>query len=98
MKEYSTPKKMKRVGDLFAKYRTRFKPPQATVEKACVLTIKEVSGFDVTTDQIIYNVSTKTLSLQIPSILKSELRLKFPVILKALENKLGKNEAPSTIL
>ncbi|MCD5381615.1 MAG: hypothetical protein LR008_03510 [Candidatus Pacebacteria bacterium] len=98
MKEYSTPKKMKRVGDLFAKYHTRFKAPQATVEKACVEVVKDVTGFDIEKSQVVYKVGTKTLSLQIPSILKSEMKLSFPLILKKLEERLGENKSPKTIL
>ena len=98
MENYSTPRKMKRIGDLFEKYRERFKAPQASVEKACIQVIKDITGFDVTIEQITYTVSTRTVSLQVPSILKSELRFHHTEILKKLEEKLGKDTAPKTIL
>ena len=97
MDDYFVPKKMKKVGDLFEKYRTRFKAPQATVEKACVKAIKEESGFDVTVEQISYTVSTRTISLQVPSLLKSELKFHYSSILKHLERELGKEGCPKLI-
>lgn len=98
MEPYSTPRAMKRVGDLFEKYRTRFKAPQASVEKECVVVIKEVSGFDLTTNQVAYTVSTRTVSLRVPSVLKSELRFHQQAILQELENRLGKDGCPKVIL
>ena len=97
-KNYSTPKKMKRIGDLFEKYRTKFKAPQASVEKACIEVIKEVTGFDVTLDQVTYTISTRTIYIQAPSILKSELRFHYTEIIKKLEDELGKDGSPQTIL
>lgn len=89
---------MKRVGDLFDKYRARIKAPQATVEKASVQVIKELTGFSVTVEQVTYTVSTRTLSLQVPSVLKTELRFKQQEILVALEQQLGKDGCPRVIL
>lgn len=98
MQHYSTPKKMKKVGDLFEKYKIHFKAPQATVEKACSEAIFKVTGFKVSSDLITYTVSTKTLSMQIPSVLKSELRFHYQSIFKELKNILGETGSPETIL
>jgi len=98
MDNYSTPRAMKRIGDLFEKYRTRFKAPQASVEKVCVAVINEVTGFELTAEQVTYTVNTRTVSLQVPSILKSELRFHHALILKKLTDQLGKDGAPKTIL
>ncbi len=98
MDNYSAPKPMKKVGDLFAKYRTRFKAPQATVEKVCVQAIKEECGFDVSVEQVSYTVSTRTISLQVPSILKTELKFHYSPILKHLERELGKDGCPKLII
>lgn len=95
---YSTPKAMKRLGDLFEKYRTHFKAPQASVEKECVAVVKEVTGFTLTQEQVSYTVSTRTISLQVPSLLKSELRFHYAAILSKLTERLGKDGAPKTIL
>lgn len=98
MDNYSTPKPMKRLGDLFDKYKTRFKAPQASVEKAFIEVVKEITGYEITTDQVTYTVSTRTISLQIPSILKSELRFHHRLILEKLTTQLGREGAPKTIL
>lgn len=97
MDSYSTPKPMKRVGDLFEKYRTKFKAPQATVKKECIIIIKEVSGFDIKIEQIEYSVNTRTVSLQISSLLKSELSFHYPQIILLLNQKLGSDVAPKII-
>lgn len=89
---------MKRVGDLFDRYTTRFKAPQASVEKECIAVIKQVTGFELTSSQVSYTVSTKTISLRVPSILKSELQFHHQVILQELENRLGKDGCPKVLL
>lgn len=98
MEEYSTPRAMKQLGDLFLKYKTHFKAPQTSVEKECVAVIKEVSGFTITPDQVAYTVSTRTVSLRVPSVLKSELRFHQQAILRELENRLGKDGCPKVLL
>lgn len=98
MESYSSPKKMKKVGDLFERYKTHFKAPQATVEKACVEAIFKVTGYKVDKKYITYTVSTKTINLGVPSVLKSELRFKYKEILEELKNTMGENESPQTIL
>ena len=98
MEHYSTPKPMKRIGDLFEKYRTRFKAPQASVEKVCVEVIVELTGYMVTVNQVSYTVSTRTISVSVPSLLKNELRFHQREILKELKNRLGKDGCPIVIL
>ncbi|MCA9356956.1 hypothetical protein H6784_03780 [Candidatus Nomurabacteria bacterium] len=97
MENYSTPRPMKKIGDLFERYKKHFKAPQASVEKECVLVIKEITGFDVSFDQIEYTVSTRSLYLKVPSILKSELKFHHPSILKLLVERLGVDVAPKNI-
>lgn len=98
MEHYSTPKPMKRIGDLFEKYRTRFKAPQASVEKVCVEVIVELTGYMITVKQVSYTVSTRTISVSVPSLLKTELKFHQTAILKELENRLGKDGCPLVIL
>lgn len=98
MENYSTPKPMKQISDLFSKYRNHFKAPQATVEKEAVLVIKELTNFDLTTNQVIYTPNTKTLYLKIPSVLKSELKLHYPNIINRLKISLGSKTAPEIII
>lgn len=98
MYDYSAPKKMTRMGELFEKYRLHIQAPQSTVEKACAKAIKEVTGLEVRPEQISYTVSTRTLSLQVPSVLKSELRFHQEEILRVLEAELGRKGEQRTIL
>lgn len=95
--EYSTPKAMKRMGDLFLKYKTRFKPPQASVEKECIMVIKELTGFQLLPTQVVYRVNSRTISVQVPSIIKSELRFHQAAILSELEKRLGKGGCPTVL-
>lgn len=97
MKEYSTPKPMKQISALFEKYKNHFKPPQSSVEKAAAEVIKEVTGFSVAAEKIDFTVSTKTLSLRVPSILKTEILFKQQDILEALRERLGADSAPQKI-
>lgn len=97
MDDYSTPKKMKNIGDLFERYKKHFKAPQASVEKACSESIFKVTNFEVKKESIKYTVSTKTISLNLPSVLKSEIKFKHKEILSDLEETLGKEECPKII-
>lgn len=98
MQPYSTPKKMKRVGDLFEKYKIHFKAPQATVEKACSKAIFKITGIKVSPDNITYTVGTKTLNMQISSLLKSELNFYQQEIIEELRKELGEGSKPEIIL
>jgi hypothetical protein len=98
MDNYSTPKKMKTVGDLFEKYRKNLKPPQASIEKECVRVITEVTGLDITNFKLTYTVATRTVSLQMPSIIKTEIQFHQQEILSRLQNDLGENSCPKVII
>jgi len=97
MDNYKPPAAMKQIGDLFERYKTRFKAPQESVEKEVILVIKDISGFELKPEQVSYVVSTKTISLQIPSILKTEIFFKKTEILQTLKNNLGKDSSPQII-
>jgi hypothetical protein len=98
MDNYSTPKKMKTVGDLFEKYRHLLKPPQASVEKECLEVIKKITGFDLSEYKITYTVSTRTISLGVPSVLKSEIKFNQEKILSQLRINLGETNCPKIII
>lgn len=98
MQSYSSPKKMKKVGDLFDKYKLHFKAPQSTVEKACSEAILEITGIKISPDNIIYKVETKTLNLQVSSLLKSELNIYQKEIINKLKKELGERESPNIFL
>ncbi len=85
------------MGDLFESYRKRLKPPQATVERECAIAIKEVTTFDISAEAISYTVATKTVSIQVPSVMKSEIFLHKKAILNVLKERLG-SSAPEALL
>jgi hypothetical protein len=88
---------MKHIGELFSRYKKTIKPPQATVTKEFVVVCEAVTGIPIKPEQCVYTVATKTIYLQTPSLVKSELLQKKPALLAALKAKLGPN-APTNII
>lgn len=88
---------MKHISDLFARHKKNLKPPQGVVLKEFVTVVKQVLGFDIKTEQCSYVVSTKTVHLNTPSVLKSEILRQKERIIKELKKQLG-NNAPQQIL
>lgn len=89
---------MKHLSSLFERYQKILIPPQASVEKRTAEIICEITPLQVTQKQVAYNVGTKTLSLQVPSIIKSELQHHKVAILKQLEQELGVKNCPKVLL
>jgi len=88
---------MKHVGTLFERYRRLLVPPQASVEKRVAEIICEITPLTVNSDQISYSVGSKTISLKLPSILKSELEHHKTAILGRLEAEMGIKNSPKSI-
>jgi len=86
------------LGNLLERYKTHFQPPQASVEKECILVIKDVTGIELTKQQISYSVVTRTLVIKAPSLIRSELKTKHPLILKELSGRLGSKNPPVAII
>lgn len=86
------------IGNLLLRYKKHLKPPQASVEKEAIEVIQEITGFLLKVDQVTYTVSSRTLHLQIPSLLKSELKPQYPNILLTLKSRLTAAHSPTTIL
>ena len=89
--------KFTQIGSLFEIYKKRLRPPQASVEEVCYEVIKEVVKFPISRESVVYTVSTRTISIQAPSILKSELSFHYEEIKKRLQGKLGAAHAPLII-
>lgn len=79
-----------KISALFAKYHATLKPPQATVERAVCTAINERVGCSLHNEQIRYTVSTKTIYISAPSVLKQEIRLHIPEILAEIRTVLPK--------
>lgn len=87
-----------KVGDLFSHYRTRIVAPQASVVAVVVEVIVDVCGITVTSDRIVYNVASRTLSLQLPSVIKHEIIRHKEEILLHCHGRLGARSAPKDII
>lgn len=87
-------KKFTQISDLFSKYRDRIKPPQSSVEETCFEVISEFTKLPIKRENISYTVSTRTISIQASSLIKSELMFKSEAIKKQLQEKLGVSNAP----
>jgi uncharacterized protein YqiB (DUF1249 family) len=86
------------LGNLLELYKKRFKPPQASVEKECLAVIEELTPFTLTLEQVTYTISTRTLAITAPSIIKSELRLYHQQILVEVQKRLTESSAPQVII
>lgn len=89
---------MKPLGSLFERYRKLLVPPQASVEKRVAEIITEITPLTISATQVKYSVGTKTISLQVPSILKSELQHHKAAVLQRLEVEMGIKNSPKVIL
>ncbi len=88
---------MKHISDLFSRYQNKIKPPQSSIVKEFVSVCEERCGFKLKEEQCSYTVSTKTIYLTVPSILKSEVMRNKKTILQSLKDRLGIN-APVEII
>jgi hypothetical protein len=86
------------VRDLFAKYRKHLQAPQKSVELEAIRVIGEITNLTLKEHQVAYTVSTRTLAIQVPSLLKQELKKHQPEILIELKARLGEKSAPYHLL
>lgn len=89
---------LKKISSLFERYQKILIPPQASVEKRVAEILTEITPLTITADQVTYTVSSKTISLQVPSILKSEIQHHKAAVLERLVGEMGVKNAPKTIL
>ena len=86
------------LGNLLARYKERFKPPQASVVKECIEVIESVSGIVLEQKHLTYTVSTRTLVVQASSMIRSELKTHHSAITLELQKRLGAHNAPKLII
>lgn len=86
------------VRDLFAKYRNTLQAPQKSVEIESIRVIGEIINYKLTEDQVKYTVTSRTLCITAPSLIKQELRFHHKTIIIELKNSLGVKNAPQCIL
>lgn len=89
---------VKRLGDLFAKYRQSLRAPEASVCQVASEVILDVLGLTLTPTQLMYAPATKVLRLNAPAPIKTEILLAKEEILVHLKGRLGPQNAPRDIL
>lgn len=89
---------IKKVGDLFEKYKKTLKAPQGSVIKVFIEVADEVLGISIKKGYVSYSPQSKTISLVSGGPLKSEIYLHKEEILAHMKGRLGEKNAPKTIL
>lgn len=89
---------VKKVGDLFEKYRRTLIAPQRTVITTFIEVTEEILGVSLPDKAVTYTPGSKTLSVVAPGPIKSEIRLHYDEILAHMKGRLGEKNAPVTIL
>lgn len=87
-----------KISDLFKKYKDVLRAPQGVVVDAFIEVVFERLGVRIEKEQCTYGVATKTLSIRVPGMIKSEIKLQKKIILNRMAEKLGDKSAPTEIL
>ena len=89
---------LKKVSDLFAKYKKILTPPEGPVLDAFCELVYDLCGCQVDKKQISYNVFTRTIHTRLPGPLKNEIFLKKDDLINQLKIQLGAKGSPKNIL
>ncbi len=89
---------VKRIGDLFEKYRKTLIAPQKTVIDTFIEVADDVLGVKMRSEWVRYTPGSKTLAIIAPGPVKSEIRLHKDELLAHMKGRLGEKNAPATIL
>ena len=89
---------MKHLSSLFAKYKETLRPPQATVEKKAIEVIRDLLQISLTESQVTYKTTTRTLKIDAPSVVRSEVLRRKGELLTKLVNELGVSNSPKELL
>lgn len=92
-------REIRRVSDLFEKYKKTLIAPERTVLNAFIEIVEEVLGLSLDVKRLKYSPATKTLSLaSTPALQKSEIQLHKVELLAHMKGRLGEKNAPETII
>lgn len=89
---------IRKLGDLFEKYRQNLKAPQKTVVSAFCEVVEDVLGITIDASKVSYTPHTKTLAVKVGGPLKSEVQLHKEEIIAHMKGRLGEKSAPNEIL
>lgn len=87
-----------KISELFKKYTDVLKAPQGTVIKNFIEVIEDVFNVTLRADQCSYSVASRTLTLRISGMLKTEILLKKKYVLEHMNHRLGKKNELREIL
>jgi len=89
---------LKKVSDLFSKYREKLIAPQSSVVSALVEVVDDLMGIKIKPEQVDYSTSTRTLHLRLPAVLRQEIQRNKGDILLHLKGRLGERNAPKELV
>lgn len=89
---------IKKVGDLFDKYKQILKAPQGVVIGAFIEVVSDLVGIEIPKEHISYSVHSKTLTMRISGPLKTEILLKKKEILTHMKGRIGEQSVPKIFL
>jgi len=89
---------VKKVGDLFDKYKRTLRAPQGIVTDAFIEVVTDLVGIEIPKERISYSVHNKTLTMRISGPLKSEILLKKKEILTHMKGRIGEQSVPKVFL
>lgn len=89
---------IRKLGDLFEKYRKTLVAPQKTVVTTFCEVVEELLNIKIDPKRVRYATGSKTLSLSGGGPLKSEVQLHKNEILAHMKGRLGEKNAPQEIL
>jgi hypothetical protein len=89
---------IRHISERFSHHLQHLKPPQKTVEKMVCEVVSEVCHISLESHQVRYTVYSRTVSIQAPSIIKTEIQSAQNVLLDRLKQRLGAASAPTTLL
>jgi len=89
---------VKKVGDLFDKYKRILKAPQGVVVDSFIEVVSDLVGIEIPKDRIVYTVYNKTLTLRVSGVLKTEIFLKKKEIILHMKGRIGEKSIPKIFL
>ena len=89
---------IKKLSDLFAKYKVTLKAPQASVVEAFIEVVEDVTSIKLSTEQVEYRTHNRLVVLKCPGTIRSEIMLVKNEVLLHLKGRLGEKSAPSDIV
>lgn len=89
---------VKKLGDLFEKYRKTLIAPQKTVIDTFIEVVDDILDIQLKPRWVRYTPASRTLALTAPGPVKSEIWLRKDELLAHMKGRLGEKSAPRTIL